>query len=61
MSQKKTKREKFSKKNDGQELFIDFTYLATKQSVVDEELVRQWLKRKGTALLVEFKMEFPGI
>lgn len=52
----------FSKKNDGQEIELEFKFLPSKDSTsVDRIRVEEWVRKYGTAMLHAFKMEFPGM
>lgn len=52
----------FSKKNDGQEIDMNFSFLAGKDlTSVDRIRVENWVRKYGTAMLGAFKVEFPEI
>lgn len=60
MSNKGKQTIHFSKKNDGQEIELEFMFLAPKNlSSVDKIRVEAWVRKYGTAMLGAFKMEFP--
>lgn len=52
----------FSKKNDGQEIDLEFKFLAGRDmNSVDRIRVEEWVRKYGTAMLHAFKVEFPEI
>jgi hypothetical protein len=60
MSTKQRNTVKFNKKNDGQEISIDFTYVCERSiSSTDRIRVELWVRQQGTLLLHAWKMQFP--
>ena len=52
----------FSKKNDGQEIELQFTFLGNRDiTSVDRIRVETWVRKYGTAMLGAFKVEFPEL
>lgn len=60
MSIKQRTMVRFNKKNDGQEISIDFSYTTRAQmTTADKMRVEMWVRQQGTLLLHAFKMQFP--
>jgi hypothetical protein len=51
---------KFNKKNDGQEINLNFTYLSRKELNTAEKVrIELWVRQQGTLMLHVFKQQFP--
>lgn len=52
----------FSKKNDGQEVDLEFRFLAGREFTSVEKIrVELWVKQYATNMLTSFKVVFPDI